>query len=314
MPPLPAPSRVPRFDPPNILWYFGAIAATAAAAAVIGQTGSAHRGLWIFLVALAFCGGAAVLAAAASVVGWTIPGGVLTTSAVALIPFVTYGFEKLVGVSTGSDPFSSWCGSDFAIVAVTIAAGVAAFWLVRFGFVLLPVAVATVLAVEFLVPVFASHPSTNAQMGVLLGTGAALVVVGMLLDARLHRSAAFWWHVVGLFAIAEALTYYAAVDVFSTFVPSPISANHHAWAWVAMLVIGAALLLAAVPVGRATWAAFGVAGVYAPLLHYVADASSSWRLALVMVFVGVGLMCLGVALDVFGPRWRTLVRTRSARS
>ena len=60
VPPPPAPPEPtarelpPRFDPPNVLWYFGAISATVAANSIVADTGAAHRGLWIFLVALVF--------------------------------------------------------------------------------------------------------------------------------------------------------------------------------------------------------------------------------------------------------------------
>ena len=75
------------------------------------------------------------------------------------------------------------------------------------------------------------------------------------------------------------------------------------WAWVTMLAVGAALVVAAFPVGRATWGAFGVAGLYAPAFHYVDDASGSWRVPLLMVFVGVALMFAGALLDLAGTSW-----------
>jgi hypothetical protein len=302
LPPDSAPeARRPRFDPPNILWYFGAISATVAANAVIGDTGAAHRGLWIFVVALVFLGGAAVLCASALRLGAWVPGGVLATSAVALVPAVVVGFEHLIGVwpkhPEANNPFSSFEGFVFAPAAATVAAGLAAFWVVRFGFVLLPVAVAAALCIQFFLPAFVDHPSFGDHMTTLLVTGAAFVVIGMLLDARGHRSAAFWWHVVGLFAVANGLVYYVGVN--------PLLPGNHSslWAWVTMLLVGAALVVAAFPVRRATWGVFGVAGVYAPALHYVDDASGAWRVPLLMVFVGIALMVVGSVLDRVGPSW-----------
>ena len=305
IPPVPAePSAragVPRFDPPNILWYFGAISATAAANTVVGRTGAEHRGLWIFLVALAFLAGAAALCAFVLRLGYWIPAGVLAASAVALVPALVVGFEHLIGVwprqPETTNPFSGFEGFVFAPAAATVAAGLVAFWLVPFGFVLLPVTVAAALGIQFLVPALVSHPSFGDHMVTLLITGAAFVVIGMLLDARLHRSAAFWWHVVGLFAIGNGLVYYVGVN--------PLLPGDHSalWAWVAMLVIGAALVVAAFPVGRATWAVFGVAGVYAPALHYIDDASGAWRTPLLAVFVGLALMVAGAILDRVGPSW-----------
>jgi hypothetical protein len=314
LPEPPARARPPEFDPPNILWYFGAISATIAANAVVGNTGAAHRGLWIFFVALAFLAGAAGLAALVLRLGCWVPGGVLATAAVALVPAVVVGFEHLIGVwpkhPETTNPFQSFHGFAFALAAVTVAAGLFAFWLVRFAFVLLPVAVATLLTIQFLLPALLSHPSFGDHMITLLITGAGFVVTGMLLDARDHRRAAFWWHVVGLFAIANGLVYYVGVN------PLLPGDRSSVWAWVTMIVIGAALLVAAFPVGRATWGVFGLAGVYAPALHYVDDVSGAWRVPLLMVFVGVGLMFLGGLLDFAGPSWpqrlsRPALRTRT---
>jgi len=309
-PPAPVPAvppepptgdDAPRFDPPNILWYFGAISATVAANAVVGETGAAHRGLWIFLVALLFLAGAAALSAAALRVGWWVPGGVLAASAVALVPAVTVGFEHLVGAwpkhPSTVNPFGHFSGAAFAIAAVTVVAGLVAYWLVRFGFVLLPVAVAGMIGIELLLPVIVSRPGFGDHMTTLIAAGAAFVVIGMLLDARRHRSAAFWWHVVGLLSIANGLVYYVGVNPV-------LPGNHSAvWAWVTMLVVGALLVVAAFPVGRATWAVFGLAGIYSPALHYVDEASGSWRYPLLMIFVSLGVIVVGVLLDLAGPAW-----------
>jgi hypothetical protein len=300
------PAAVPRFDPANILWYFGAIAATFAANVVIGQTSDAHRGIWIFLVGLLFLAGAAALAALSFVLGYWVPAGVLTAATVGLVPVVAIGFEHLLGVwpkdASAIDPFSHFEGAPFSVAVVALLAGLAAFWLVRFGFVLLPVAAATLLAVQFFLPVLVDNPSAGDHEIALVVTGGAFVVIGMLLDARRQRSAAFWWHVVGLVGIAEALAYYATRHELSAVLPEA-TGNESSWAWVAIFVIGAALLVAAFAVRRSTWAVFGVMGVYATTLHYVVTWTGSWRSPLVMVFVAVALIVAGIVLDLYGGAW-----------
>jgi len=54
--------RVPRFDTPNILWFFGAIATAATSIGVVATVHPSSRGVWIFLVALAFTAVYATLA------------------------------------------------------------------------------------------------------------------------------------------------------------------------------------------------------------------------------------------------------------
>jgi hypothetical protein len=318
--PPPAAAAAPRFDPANILWYFGAIVATIAANIVVGDTGDAHRGVWILLVALGFLVGAAALSAIALWLRFWVPGGVLAAAAVALVPAVTVGFEHLIGVwpkyATSLDPFTGFEGVPFSIVAATIAVGLVAFWVVRFGFVLLPVAFSTVLAIQLFLPVPVNHPSADDHEVTLLATGAAFLVLGMLLDARRHRNAAFWWHVLGLFAIAEGLVYYSARDEVIVVSLLPNGTPHRtSWAWIVMLVVGAMLVVAAFAVRRATWAVFGIAGLYAPSLHYIDAWSSSWRLPLLMVFVGVGLVVAGAVLELYGAVWpQRLARPVARRS
>jgi hypothetical protein len=296
-PPVPPPRRVPHFDPPNVLWYFGAIAATVAAAAVVGDTGSAHRGIWIFAVAFLFTFGAAVLSAFARRLGCRIPAGVMATSAVALAPLVLVGIEHLIGVwpksSSTIDAFHDFEGVPFSLALVTVSVALFAFWVVRFGFIMLPLVVSLELALQFFLPAIVTHPGVEAHEIMTIFSGVAFVVIGMLLDARGHREVAFWWHVLGLTGIAEGLTYYAGTGSL----PSPISTGHHSWAWVTMLVVGVVLVVAAFPVRRATWAAFGVLGIYAPAVHYIDDWTGSWHIALVLVFVGIALVFLGAILD-----------------
>jgi hypothetical protein len=303
---LPGARRVPRSDPPNILWYFGAIVAAGAADVVVGDVSSAHRGVWIFLVGVVFMLVFAALCAGLLRAGWWVPGGTMAAAAVAVVPAAGVGFERLIGVwptgqpSLNIDPFQKFQGAVFALVVATAVAGLIAFWLVGFPFVFLPVVVAVVVAVQLFLPVIVTQPSADDHVLTLIATGAALVVVGMLLDARRHRAAAFWWHAFGWAAIAVGLAYYTAI-------------HHDTWAWVTVLILGGVVLLASAPLGRATWAVFGVAGVYGAALHYIADATGSWKSPLVLAAIGVGLVFLGIVLDVSGGSFvRRLSRPRYA--
>jgi hypothetical protein len=77
-----------------------------------------------------------------------------------------------------------------------------------------------------------------------------------------------------------------------------------------MLATAVVVLLLAAPLGRATWAAYGVAGAYAPLVHYVASGASAWRLPLVLVFVSLAILFLGIFLNLYGAAWGAQVRRR----
>src|SRR5438552_132498 len=117
---------LPRFDTPNLLWFFGAITGVGAGIAVVANMPGSARGLWIFLVALGFLAAHVVVSAFLLRKHWPVPGGVLAAAAVAFVPAVGVGFERLIGVlprSAGEppyDPFQHFKGAVFALGLATV--------------------------------------------------------------------------------------------------------------------------------------------------------------------------------------------------
>src|SRR5438034_2781225 len=112
---------------------------------------------------------------------------------------------------------------------------------------------AVVGAADLLIAFAVAQVSADGRGGRALAIGATVASAALLLDAAGRRREAFWLYVGGLTALAEGLTYLT--------VRSP-----HSGPWVAMLVIGAALLAMFVRSGRKTFVVFGtaaVAGAYA---------------------------------------------------
>jgi len=285
----PGPER-PRFDTPNILWFFGGFVAAAAGGGVLAQVPSSARGAWILLAALGCSAALAALAAALLRAGWEVPGGVLATMAVTFAPVAAGAFEKLVGVwphASPLDPLEAFQGWLFALPLVTAAAGLVAFALVRFHFALALVAFSTFLAAELLLPVFVSAPGPGDHASAFVVTGAALLAVGIALDLRAARRAAFWWHLVGLLALAAGLSYHAF--------------RHASWGWILILVAGTLLLLLAASLARATWGVFGVLGFFAPIAHYLDVWLGNLAVAFALAGVGLGLVVLGIAVRLL---WR----------
>src|SRR5688572_28623350 len=87
----------PWFDLPNILWFFGAFTAAAAAQTVISEVPSSSRSIWVLLASLAFMAGFAILAVALLQADWWVPGGVLVAMAVTFVVPATIAFEQLIG-------------------------------------------------------------------------------------------------------------------------------------------------------------------------------------------------------------------------
>jgi hypothetical protein len=306
LPSEPAPlARLPEFATPEILWYFGGLAAAVAADSVIAGTSTANRGLWILLVGLAAMGFFGLIAAALFRIGRPIPGGVMAAAVVLVVPYTEVGFERLFGVhpklgsphvninvvgdaSSVTQSTGSFHGALFAIALGTVIIALAVFWLTRAAFVFLPMTVALVVTAELLLPALVNNPSAADEITTALITGVVFAGAGMLLDARDRRRDAFWWFVVGLFLIALSFLYY-------------IAARHHAWVWLVLLVVSGGVLVLSAPLRRATWAVYALIGLYATLVHFVVRATGSWHSPFLLVLVGLGLVLLGLVLETAGP-------------
>jgi hypothetical protein len=279
-----APGRErPRFDPPNILWFFGGLTAAAAGNAVVSQVHGSARGLWVLLVSVVFLAVFALLAALLLGAGWWVPGGVLTAMAVTFVVPGGVGFERLIGFwrpSPGIDPLQEYEGPVVALALATAAAGLIAFRLVPFPFVLAIVAAAASLGGQFLLPVLVTQPSPADHATAAIVIGVALIGVGLALDLRQARREAFWWYVFGLSGLALGLAYHAF--------------RHASWGWILIFVMGTLFLLFATVFARATWAVFGVAGFFAPVAHYLEVWFGNLGTAFALGAVGLLLVAAGI--------------------
>jgi hypothetical protein len=278
-----SPER-PRFDPANILWFFGGFVAAGAAQTVLTRVHPSARGLWILLGSLAFLAAFAALAAVLLRVGWPVAGGVLAATAVTFVAPGTVGLERLLGVwrpGAFVDPLREFEGPYLAVALATAAAGLACYAVVRFPFVLAIVAGAVWAAGQLLLPVFVARPSLADHANAEIATGLVLIGVGAALDRRRERRDAFWWYVFGLVSLAVGLAYHAF--------------RHSSWGWLLILASGALLLLAGTALRRATWAVFGVAGVFAPIAHYLDVWFGSLGTAFALAAFGLALLGLGIA-------------------
>jgi hypothetical protein len=274
----------PRFDPANILWFFGGLVAAAAGLAVISQVQPSSRGLWILLSSAAFLAAFAALAFGLLRAGWPVAGGVLAAMAVTFVVPGTVGFERLLGVwrtSSLIDPTAEYEGPYVAVLVATAAAGLVCYAIVRFPFVLAIVAAAATVTGQLLLPIFRSRPGFGDHANAAVVVGLVLIAAGLALDRRRERRAAFWWYVFGLFSLALGLAYHAF--------------RHSSWGWVLILVFGAVFLLAGTALRRATWAVFGVAGIFAPIAHYLDVWFANLGTAFALTALGVVLVGLGIA-------------------
>ena len=284
-------------DPPNVLWYFGAFTLGFAVYELIATIPTSQSGLWILLTALGFLTGFALGSAVLLRRGWWVPGGLATALAVAVFPAVAVAFLTLIGVWPDGpffEPLERFSGYTFGVGLATAAVGLAAWWLTRFSFVLAVAIGAILISAQLLTPCFDESPSGGERAAMALVIGAVLFVIGVLVDALGRRREAFWFEVLGLFSLAAGLVF-LTVD----------AGGDPDRGWIPMLIGGAALLIAAAPVGRATWAVYGVFGLYATVVHYLAKELNErrWPFALLLIALSVALVALGMAEQRYGRAW-----------
>jgi hypothetical protein len=229
--------------------------------------------------------------------GATIPGGVLSAWAVLFVPIAGGAIERLAGLSPAgrgsgsgisvggvsapsSAPFTAFSGRFLVLSLLVVVAGLAVYTLTRFAFVLAFVAAGALISAELLVPAVDSGPSPADEATALIVFGLALLVGAIMLDLRSQRRQAFWFHLLGLGSAASGLTYHAV--------------THSSWGWVLILVAGILVLTLAAPLRRATWALFGIAGVYAPLAHFAAQWFGNLGTTAALALVGCGFLAFGI--------------------
>jgi hypothetical protein len=272
----------PRLDLQHVLWFFGAITASLATVAVLDEIPESSSDVWLLLASLGFLGAYGVAALVFAWQGRATPTGLMATVSASMAPAVAYAFTRLVDAyPADADPLTDFSGAIFAIGVVTVLAAAVAFALTRFPFALALVVGAALVTVQLLVPALRSSGDAHATAGVV--SGAIAVGAGLLLDLRRRRREAFWFYVGGYFGIGAALVYY----VFSGSGTGGGSA-----AWVALLLVGGAVLLGAAFLTRSTWAAYGALGVYAALAHYL--SAHEW-MRYVLLAASLAVFALGLA-------------------
>ena len=283
-------------DPPNVLWFFGAFSLGFAVYLLIETLPTSQRGLWLLVAAVAFLVGFVVAAAVLLREGWRVPGGLAAALAVAVFPAVAVSFLTLVGVWPSDpffEPFEEFSGWTLAVGLATALVGLVAWWLTRFSFVLAVAVGAILVSAQLLTPCFDESPSGAERAATALVIGAAVFVVGVFVDVFGRRREAFWFHVLGLFSVAAGLVYLTE------------SGGDPDRGWIPMLIGGLFLLIAAGPIRRATWAVYGVLGVYAAVLHYLAKGlnESHWVFATLLIVLALAFFAAGMAEHRYGRAW-----------
>jgi hypothetical protein len=276
----------PQLDLPNVFWFFGAITAAIASIAVLDKVPESNADVWLLLASLGFL----VAYTLASVLlyrrGLQIPAGLMAADGAAMVSAVGYAFTQLVDLYPDDpffEPVSDFSGAVLGIGIATALVALLAFAVTRFSFLLALFVAAALVSVQLLTPAWGTSGDDRALSGVV--SGAVAVVIGLLLDGAARRREAFWLYVGGYFAIGAALIYYILNGYGN--------GGGSSGAWIALLVVGVAVLLGGALLRRAAWATYGALGLYGALFHYL--AAHDWMRYL-LLGVSLGVFVLGLAL------------------
>jgi hypothetical protein len=287
----------PRMDPPNVLWFFGAFAIELGVYGLVETIPDSQDGLWRLLTAVGFLVVFALTGAVLLRRAWWVPGGLGAALAVGTFPAVAVGFLQLIDVWPDDPffrPFSDFNGYWLGVALATVGVGAIGFALTRFPFILGVSIGFFVVASELFVPCYVEGPRGDDRATMALVVGALLVIVGASLDLLGRRRDAFWFHVLGWLTAAGGLIWFTA---------DPDGDPNRGW--VPMLIVAVGLLIVAGPIRRATWAVYGVLGVYASIAHFLIKwlNEDRWPFALLLLSLGLAIFVAGMLTHHYGNAW-----------
>lgn len=284
-------ARTTRFDVPNVAYYLGALVVMAAMGWFMTMAWERFGGRGILFIATTY-------AACFAVIGhrlwrkesYRIPGGLLVTLAVWMVPLAIYGLERVIGIWPQGDPgaysgYYVWVkGSWFLMEVGTITAGLVALRFVRFPFLTFPIAFAFWYMSMDLAPLLLGRHDSwysgwDERLWVSLGVGCTMLVVSALIDRRTGESFARWGYLFGLLAFAGGLT------VLMRSEPS----------WAVYGAVNLALMFIAVVLQRRVFLVFGAIGVYVYLGHLAYEVfKGSLMFPFALTVLGLALIYGGV--------------------
>jgi hypothetical protein len=198
----------PRFDFAHVAYYIGALIVIIAMALFLTLAWEDVGGWGIFLISTAYL---VTFAAVGSYLWYRksmkVPGGLLVTIAVCMVPLVIYGLQRATGFWLQGDPgiyqdFYVWIrGSWFIMELGTVIAGLIALKYIRFPFLTAPIAVALwYMSMDIAPLIYGVTFTYEDRINVSIYFGLAMLIASYLIDHRFGEDFSFWGYLFGLFA------------------------------------------------------------------------------------------------------------------
>ena len=279
----------PQFDLTNVAYYLGAFIVIGAMGWFMNKAWEGLGGLGLFAVALGY----AVCFVLAGRILWNkpalrVPGGLLVTMAVCMVPLATYGLERWTEFWPANDPGSfthfhpyingSWLIMETATVAVGFIA--LRFW--RFPFITAPIAYALWYMSMDLAELISGGRQLSWEEKEIVSTvfGAVVLAGAYVADLRgRSEDYAFWGYLFGLMAFWGGLSA----------MKSDSELGKLMYCFVNMGLIFLSLALR-----RRMFIVFGALGLFGYLSHLAYRVfENSFLFPVVLSLIGLGIMYLG---------------------
>jgi len=279
----------PRFDVVHVMYYFGALIVIAAMGWFMTEAWERFGGGSIVLIATVY----AVSFVLAGRTLWyrqhlTVPGGLLFTMAVCMVPLAIYGIERLTGLWPQGDPgsyraYHLWVkGSWFFMELGTILAGLVTLRFIRFPFLTAPIAFSLwYMSMDVTPLLFGKTAFTwGERLWVSLWFGLAVLLGAYLVDRQTKQDYAFWGYLFGMLSFWGGLSLMESSSELNQFL---------------YCLINLGLMVLSVLLQRRVFIIFGSLGVLGYLGHLAYRVFKDALLfPVVLTMIGLCVIYLGI--------------------
>lgn len=216
-----------------------------------------------------------------------IPGGLLLTVAVSVVPLLVYGIEEVTGFwpdsQIGYGKYHSKIDSSWIIMeVVTFLVGVAFLLKYRFTFLTFPVTLALWYMSMDLAPLILgnSYRGWEQRAWISLGFGLVMLIATYFIDRRTKQDFAFWGYLFGLMAFWGGMSSLHNDGETGKFI---------------YCLINLGLMFVAVFLQRRVFLVFGAIGIFL-YLGYLANRvfEDSLLFPIFLTILGLSIIMLGV--------------------
>ncbi len=197
-----------QFNLTNVLYYFGGLLILFAMTWFFADKWVEVGGRAIFKYGLIYCLVFSIIALLLyHIMKLEIPGGLLATVAIFMVPITIYGYLRMNGLwpdgnSTIYDNYDIWVLKSWSYVYLgTLVAAITMLKFIQFPLLSLTIHPPIVLLLQVVVKFYSEKESTLIHEYQMIGVGYGLTVliVSYLIDRRTRKDFAFWGYLAGMF-------------------------------------------------------------------------------------------------------------------